>query len=46
MALAWGVFAAGLIQLLFQLPALRGINMLLRPRVELSHPGVTAGRAD
>ena len=40
MALAWGVFAAGLIQLLFQLPALRGINMLIRPRVELSHPGV------
>lgn len=40
MALAWGVFAAGLIQLLFQLPALRGINMLLRPRVEMSHPGV------
>ena len=29
-----------LIQLLFQMPALRGINMLLRPRVELSHPGV------
>jgi peptidoglycan biosynthesis protein MviN/MurJ (putative lipid II flippase) len=40
MALAWGVFAAGLIQLLFQLPALRRINMLIRPRVELSHPGV------
>ncbi len=40
MALAWGVFAAGLIQLLFQVPALRGINMFLRPRVELSHPGV------
>lgn len=40
MALAWGVFAAGLIQLLFQLPALRGINMLLRPRVEMRHPGV------
>ncbi len=40
MALAWGVFAAGLIQLLFQVPALRGINMFLRPRVELGHPGV------
>ncbi len=40
MALAWGVFAAGLIQLLFQLPALRGIHMLIRPRIELSHPGV------
>jgi len=40
MALAWGVFAAGLIQLLFQLPALRSIHMLLRPRIELRHPGV------
>ena len=39
-ALAWGVFAAGLIQLLFQVPALRRINMLIRPRVELGHAGV------
>jgi len=39
-ALAWGVFAAGLIQLLFQLPALRDIGMWIRPRVELTHPGV------
>jgi putative peptidoglycan lipid II flippase len=39
-ALAWGVFAAGLIQLLFQIPALRGIGMWIRPRVELGHPGV------
>jgi putative peptidoglycan lipid II flippase len=39
-ALAWGVFAAGLIQLLFQIPALRGIDMLIKPRVELRHPGV------
>jgi putative peptidoglycan lipid II flippase len=39
-ALAWGVFAAGLIQLLFQLPALRRIGMWIRPRVELKHPGV------
>ena len=39
LALAWGVFAAGLIQLLFQIPALRGIHMLIRPRVELAHPG-------
>jgi putative peptidoglycan lipid II flippase len=39
-ALAWGVFAAGMIQLLFQIPALRGIDMLIRPRVELAHPGV------
>jgi len=40
LALAWGVFAAGLIQLLFQLPSLRRIDMLIRPRVELKHPGV------
>ncbi len=39
-ALAWGVFAAGLIQLLFQTPAMRRIGMLIRPRVELAHPGV------
>jgi putative peptidoglycan lipid II flippase len=40
MALAWGVFAAGLIQLLFQVPALRGIGMLLPPRIDFAHPGV------
>jgi len=40
LALAWGVFAAGLIQLLFQLPSLRRIDMLIRPRVELKHAGV------
>ncbi len=39
-ALAWGVFAAGLIQLLFQIPALRRIGMLIPPRVELGNPGV------
>ncbi len=39
-ALAWGVFAAGLLQLLFQIPALRGIGMLIPPRVELGHRGV------
>lgn len=33
MALAWGVFAAGFMQLLFQLPFLRSINMLPRPRL-------------
>jgi putative peptidoglycan lipid II flippase len=40
MALAWGVFAAGLIQLLFQIPALRGIGMLMRPQIDFTHPGV------
>lgn len=32
MALAWGVFFAGLAQLLFQLPALARVGMLVRPR--------------
>ena len=32
MALAWGVILAGLIQLLFQLPFLKQINLLMRPR--------------
>jgi putative peptidoglycan lipid II flippase len=39
MALAWGVFAAGLIQLLFQAPALQRIHMLIPPRIDLVHPG-------
>jgi len=38
--LAWGVFIAGVVQLLFQLPFLRGIGMLPRPRVGLGHAGV------
>ena len=33
MALAWAVFAAGVLQLLFQLPFLRSIGMLTRPRL-------------
>ena len=32
MALAWGVILAGLIQLVFQLPFLKQINLLMRPR--------------
>jgi putative peptidoglycan lipid II flippase len=39
MALAWGVFAAGLIQFLFQAPALARIHMLIRPRIDFAHPG-------
>lgn len=35
MALAWGVFLAGIVQLLFQLPFLSRIHMLPRPRVQL-----------
>jgi len=40
MALAFGVFVAGAVQLAFQLPALRAIRMLPRPRLDLRHPGV------
>ncbi len=35
LALAWGVFIAGVVQLLFQIPFLRGIKMLPRPRLRL-----------
>ncbi len=42
-ALAWGVFVAGIVQLLFQIPFLSRLHMLPRPRVVLSerHDGVT-----
>lgn len=39
-ALAWGVFVAGIAQLLFQLPYLRTIKLLPRPRWGWNHPGV------
>lgn len=39
-ALAWGVLAAGIVQLLFQIPFLASIHQLPRPRLELRHPGV------
>lgn len=38
--LAWGVFIAGVVQLLFQLPFLKRIGMLPRPRIGLRHAGV------
>jgi putative peptidoglycan lipid II flippase len=38
--LAIGVFVAGLVQLAFQLPFLRGIGLLPRPRWGCNHPGV------
>ena len=43
LALAWGVFIAGVVQLLFQLPFLRSIRMLPRPRWRLRerHEGVS-----
>jgi len=40
LALGWAVLAAGVLQLLFQLPALRGINLLTLPRWGWNHPGV------
>ena len=40
MALAWAVLAGGVLQLGFQLPYLRRLGMLPRPRWQLRHPGV------
>ncbi len=40
MALAWGVFAAGFVQLLFQLPALAKLGMIPRPAFDSRHDGV------
>lgn len=38
--LAWGVFIAGAVQLLFQWPFLRQLHLLPRPRVNFKDPGV------
>ncbi|RUM56467.1 MAG: murein biosynthesis integral membrane protein MurJ, partial [Marinomonas sp.] len=40
LSIAWGVFAAGLVQLLFQVPFLARLKLLPRPKVGFSHPGV------
>jgi putative peptidoglycan lipid II flippase len=40
MALAWGVFVAGAVQLLFQIPFLAKIHAVPRPRWNWQHPGV------
>lgn len=40
MALAWGVFLAGVVQLLFQIPFLMQLKLLPRPRVARGHAGV------
>ena len=40
LALAWGVFAAGLLQLVFQLPSLARLGLLPRPRWGVAHGGV------
>jgi putative peptidoglycan lipid II flippase len=39
-ALAWSIVAAGLFSLLFQLPFLHQIDLLPRPKLQWSHPGV------
>ncbi|PKH69628.1 murein biosynthesis integral membrane protein MurJ [Stenotrophomonas sp. Betaine-02u-21] len=40
LALGWSVLVAGMLQLLFQLPSLKGINLLTLPRWGWKHPGV------
>ncbi|MDX1634697.1 MAG: murein biosynthesis integral membrane protein MurJ [Marinobacter sp.] len=40
MALAWGVFIAGALQLFFQLPFLMRLGLLPRPKVDYRHEGV------
>jgi putative peptidoglycan lipid II flippase len=40
MALAWGVALAGVVQLLFQLPTLKKLNLIPRPRIG-NHEGVS-----
>jgi putative peptidoglycan lipid II flippase len=40
LALAWGVFIAGAAQLLFQLPFLKRLGFLPRPRLKRGHDGV------
>ncbi len=39
-ALAWGVFVAGILQLVFQLPALAKLGLLPRPKLDFAHAGV------
>ena len=39
-ALAWGVLAAGVVQLAFQFPFLAALGMLVRPRLRRAHQGV------
>lgn len=40
MALAWGVFVAGLVQFLFQIPSLARLGLLPRFKVRRAHEGV------
>jgi putative peptidoglycan lipid II flippase len=40
LGLAWGVLAAGVAQLLFQMPFLMRLQLMPTPRVDWGHPGV------
>ena len=40
LALAWGVLLAGLLQLMFQLPFMRHLQLIPRPRLRPRHEGV------
>ena len=40
MAMGWAILLAGILQLLFQLPSLRGLDLLTMPRWGWSHPDV------
>jgi putative peptidoglycan lipid II flippase len=40
MAIAWAVFIAGVLQLLFQLPFLSRLELLPRPKIQRDHDGV------
>jgi putative peptidoglycan lipid II flippase len=39
-ALAWGVFIAGVVQLLFQIPFLKRMGLLPRPKIDFRNSGV------
>lgn len=39
-ALAWGVFVAGVVQLAFQLPFIKGLGFLVWPKIRRGHEGV------
>ena len=39
LGLAWGVFAAGMLQLIFQFPAMRRLELLSLPAVDFKDPG-------
>lgn len=39
-ALAWGVFIAGIVQMLFQIPSLIRLGLLPRPRIDFKDTGV------